>query len=89
MLEETAALADEPEEMFAPLQLKPPVHLHHQHTRDTAVTRLPYLMGQEEKVPAAIEERDDYMGEQHPWWKVAVAPSNPTNVRPLNDVDRC
>jgi hypothetical protein len=49
--------------------------------------RLPYLMGQEEKVPAVpgSQERDEYMGEQHPWWKVAVPPSNPTTDETLMD----
>ena len=51
------------------------------------IFRLPYLMGQEEKVPAVpgSQERDEYMGEQHPWWKVAVPPSNPTTDQTLMD----
>ena len=51
------------------------------------IFRLPYLMGQEEKVPAVpgSQERDEYMGEQHPWWKVAVPPSNPTTDETLMD----
>ena len=51
------------------------------------IFRLPYLMGQEEKVPAVpgSQERDEYMGEQHPWWKVAVPPSNPSTDETLMD----
>ena len=84
MLEETAALADEPEEMFAPLQMKPTVVPSHEMMREK---NLNYLLSLEEKVPEVAEskERDAYMAEQHPWWKVAVPPSDPTTEPFMKD----
>jgi WD40 repeat protein len=84
MLEETATLAEEPEEMFAPLQIKPTVNKNHENHRER---KLDYLLSLEEKVPEIPEskDRDAYMAEQHPWWKVAVAPSDPTSDPLLKD----
>ena len=84
MLEETAALADEPEEMFTPLQLKPSVSTGHESRREADVE---YMLSLEEKVPElpGSKERDDYMAENHPWWKVAVPPSDPTSDPLLAD----
>ena len=65
MLEETAALADEPEEMFAPLQIKPLVSKNYELKRQFDID---FALSLEEKVPELPEskERDDYMSENHP-----------------------
>ena len=87
MLEETAALADEPEEMFAPLQIKPLVSKNYELKRQFDID---FALSLEEKVPELPEskERDDYMSENHPWWKVAVPPSNPVNDPLLKDAPK-
>ena len=72
LLEETAGLADEPEEMFAPLQVKVPVNRGAEKRRSHDID---FMLDIEAEVPHGIEDRDKYLKEQHPWWSVAVPPS--------------